>query len=96
MHTSEDTGTLRDRAAKRIQKRRDFFTHLAVFVLVNTFLTAIWALTSPDGLFWPMFSIFGWGIGLVMHGWDVFVTPEISEADIDREIARMRRHDASG
>ena len=46
-------------------------------------------LVSPHSLFWPMFPILGWGVGLVMHAWDVFVAPEITEADVDREVERM-------
>jgi hypothetical protein len=30
-----------------------------------------------------------WGIGLVMNAWDVFVAREITDEDIDHEIARM-------
>ena len=40
---------LRDRAIKRLKKRRDFFAHLLVDFLVNAFFVAIWALTNPDG-----------------------------------------------
>lgn len=89
MQTFESSESLRDRAFKRIQKRRDFFAHLTVFVLVNGALMAIWALVSSDSLFWPMFPMLGWGIGLVMHAWDVFVAPDITEADVDREVERM-------
>jgi hypothetical protein len=32
-----------------------------------------------------------WGIGLVMNAWDVYVSSDISERDIDREISRMHR-----
>jgi hypothetical protein len=32
-----------------------------------------------------------WGIGLVMNAWDVYVSRDISEQDIDREISRMHR-----
>jgi hypothetical protein len=91
MQTIDGPEALRDRALKRIQKRRDFSAHLAVYVLVNGFLIAIWAMTSAGGFFWPMFPIFGWGIGLVMHAWDVFLTPEITEADIDREVDRIKQ-----
>lgn len=38
---------LRDRAIKRLKKRRDFSAHLLVYVLVNAFLVVIWALTNP-------------------------------------------------
>ena len=55
---------LRDRAIKRLKKRRDFSAHLLVYVLVNAFVVAIWALTNPDGFFWPIFLLARWGSAL--------------------------------
>jgi hypothetical protein len=77
---------LRDRAIKRLKKRRDFFAHLLVYVLVNAFVVAIWALTNPDGFFWPIFLLAGWGIGVVMNAWDVFLNDEFDEEKIRREM----------
>ncbi len=82
---------LRDAAVKRLKKRRDFYSHLLLYVLVNGFLVVFWLMTSSPGFFWPIFPLFGWGVGLVMHAWDVFLSSEPSQADIDREVARMRR-----
>jgi hypothetical protein len=89
MQTVQNPESMRDRAFKRIQERRDFFAHLTVFVLVNGSLIVIWALVSPDSIFWPMFPLLGWGVGLVMHAWDVFLAPDITEADVEREVERM-------
>ena len=83
---------LRDRAIKRLKKRRDFFAHLLVYVLVNAFVVAIWALTNPDGFFWPIFPLAGWGIGLVMNAWDVFLNDEFDEEQIRREMERLQDH----
>ena len=80
---------LREVAKARLIKRREFVAHLFVYVLVNAFLMAIWVITGA-GFFWPVFPILGWGIGLFFHGWDTFSAP-LSEARIDREVARLRR-----
>jgi uncharacterized membrane protein len=80
--------TARDRAVTQLKKRRDFRGHLLVYVLVNTFLVVIWALTGPHGFFWPVFIIVGWGIGVVMNAWDVYWRPRITEQDIQREMGR--------
>jgi 2TM domain len=82
---------LRERAIKRLKKRRDFSAHLLVYALVNTFLVAIWALTDRHGFFWPVFPIAGWGIGVVMNAWDAFHNEDFNEAQIRREIARINR-----
>ncbi len=84
--------TLRERAVRRLKKRRDFFAHLLIYVLVNTFLVVIWAVTS-SGFFWPMFPIVGWGIGVVMNAWDVWRGDEFSDEEIAREIHRMTNVD---
>lgn len=86
----ESDALLRERALKRLKKRRDFFAHLLVYALVNGFIVVIWAVTSR-GFFWPIFPIVGWGIGVVMNAWDVWRGEEFSERAIAREVDRMKR-----
>ena len=80
---------LRDHALKRLKKRRDFAAHVTVYLLVNSFIVVIWAVTS-EGFFWPVFPIVGWGIGVVMNGWDVWRGDEFTEEQITREIQHIR------
>jgi 2TM domain len=80
---------LREQAVQRLRKKRDFKTHLLMYVAVNAFLVAIWAVTSA-GFFWPIFPILGWGIGLVANAWDVYGRKPISEDEIRRETDRLR------
>jgi 2TM domain len=88
--TAQDE-VLRERAIKRLKRRRDFYGHLLVYFLVNTFLVLIWALTDVNGFFWPVFPIVGWGIGVVMNAWDVFRNDEFGEEQIRREVERVQR-----
>ena len=81
---------LRERAIVRLKKKRDFRGHVLVYVLVNTFLVVIWWLTGAH-LFWPIFPILGWGIGVVMNAWDVYRSEELGEEQIRREMERLRR-----
>jgi hypothetical protein len=83
--------TLRERAVKRLKKRRDFRGHLLIYALVNTFLIVIWAFTNLHGFFWPVFIIVGWGIGVVMNAWDVYHDDELDEEHIQREMERLER-----
>lgn len=80
----------RQEARQRLEKRRDFKTHLFVYVVVNAVLIAVWAIATPDAIFWPIFPILGWGIGVAGNAWDVFVRKPIREADVDREEQRLR------
>lgn len=81
---------LRDRAIKHLKKRRDFQGHLLMYVLVNGFLVVIWAMSDPNGFFWPIFLILGWGIGVVANAWDVYRDDEIDEEQIQREMEHLQ------
>lgn len=83
---------LRERAIKQLKKRRDFHGHVLIYLMVNAFLVVIWAMTMPDGFFWPVFPIVGWGIGVVMNAWDVYFVRDFGDEDISREIERIERH----
>jgi hypothetical protein len=81
--------SLRERALKRLKKRRDFKAHLLVYLLVNAFLVVIWYVTTPGGFFWPVFPLVGWGIRVVMNARDVYYAQDFDEEDIQREIEHM-------
>ena len=81
--------SLREQAITRLKKKRDFATHVVVYVLVNAFLVAIWAFTGSD-FFWPIFPILGWDIGLGANAWDVYGRKPISEGEIEQEMSRLR------
>ena len=94
MTTSYDADreqVLRDKAVRQLKKRRDFRSHLLVYVLVNTLLVVIWVMTDRHGFFWPVFPIAGWGIGVIMNAWDVYGRQEITEDDIHREMDRLSK-----
>ena len=80
---------LREAAVTRLRKKRDFATHILIYLLVNSFLVVIWAVTSGD-FFWPIFPIAGWGIGLAANAWDVYGRKPISEGEIRQEMDRLR------
>ncbi len=90
LDTTEPNTDLRQQARERLEKRRDFKTHLFIYVLINAALIGIWAIATPDALFWPIFVIFGWGIGVASNAWDVFVRKPITDAEIEREEQRLR------
>jgi hypothetical protein len=75
----------REAAVKRVKAKRDFRNHVAVYVVVNSLLVVIWAL-SGAGYFWPIWAIVGWGIGLAFNAWNVYFEKPISEAEIRREM----------
>jgi 2TM domain-containing protein len=82
---------LREQAVQRLKKKRDFKSHVFIYVAVNALLVAIWAVTSDGGFFWPIFPILGWGIGVAANAWDVYSRRPITEDEIRRETDRLRR-----
>lgn len=81
---------LRQAAIMQLRKKRGFQAHALAYVMVNLLFVAIWFVTMPDGFFWPVFPMFGWGIGLVFNAWDVYA-PGPSEERIRREMQRLNR-----
>lgn len=80
---------LREQAILLLKKKRDFRSHVFIYLLVNAMLVVVWAVTGA-GFFWPVFPILGWGIGLAANAWDVYARKPISEDEIRRETERLR------
>jgi hypothetical protein len=81
---------LRETAIKQLRKKREFWQHAFVYLVVNAVINLIWLFTTPGGFYWPMFPLFGWGIGLVFHAFDAFGR-QPSERSIEREMNRLAR-----
>jgi hypothetical protein len=87
---------LREQALLRLKKRRDFKTHLVVYLLVNAVVWATWlvvAANSGSWWPWPVFLTLFWGIGVVTNAWDVYFRTPITEDELQREIERLRHAD---
>jgi 2TM domain len=92
---AEDFLTVRcEQAIKRIKAKNDFKIHLVVYLAVNTMLVVIWAFTNagqpfPQGFFWPIFPIVGWGIGVVINGYVAYRGNVYTEEQIQREMQKL-------
>jgi uncharacterized membrane protein len=82
-----DQNERREAAIRRLKAKRGFAVSVAIFVVVNILLVAIWGSTGA-GYFWPIWPFLGMGIGLAFHGWSVYFRRPISEDDIRREMER--------
>ena len=89
LDTYQSDEELRAAAVKRLKDKRDLKAHLLAYLMVNLLFVAIWAATTA-GFFWPVFPLFGWGIGLVFHAWDVYSKPATPE-QVAAEMDRLRR-----
>ncbi|MBH9577002.1 2TM domain-containing protein [Inhella proteolytica] len=66
MHPELNTDDLHRLAKKRVEQKMGFLTHLLVFVLVNSGLYLLNLLRG--GADWQIFPLWGWGLGLTIHG----------------------------
>jgi transcriptional regulator with XRE-family HTH domain len=53
-------------AFKQVRKLKDFYIHLAQYVLVIAVLTVVNALTTPNH-WWVQWVVMGWGVGVFFH-----------------------------
>ena len=84
---------IRRRVEQRLKKRGEFYIHLTAYVAVNLALWVVWLLMGS--VFpWPLVLSLGWGVGLFIHGIDVYFATgsrlAAREAAIQREIERER------
>jgi len=56
----------RDRARKRVEELKSFYSHLAVFIVINVILILVNIFTSP-GTWWFYWVTLFWGLGLAFH-----------------------------
>ncbi len=69
------------------RRRRAVAAHAFVFISVNAVLFAINFLTTP-GQWWVLFSVFGWGLGLLLHA-GFALSASVSPQRLQRERRRL-------
>ena len=84
---------LREIAKKRLKKQAEFKRYLWTWLGVSVLTSAIWALTSPGQYFWPIWVVFGMGIGALFSGIDAYGKKPnvITDSDIDAEVERLKK-----
>jgi hypothetical protein len=92
---SDMTLPMPDDKLERLARRRagaklGWFIHASVYLLVNAMLYAI----SSEGWghrHWSLGPVLGWGIGLLLHGFSVFVLGgSLRERMVQRELENLR------
>lgn len=84
---------IRAAAKKSIKKKRGAWQFLIVTLVMFGFMNVIWFVTSPGEGYWPIWVLFGMGIGVVFAFLDAYTNfskKEISDAQIDAEIKKMQ------
>ena len=92
MSTENTADDIETRARRRVGVKLGFYTHATVFVLVNLGLFAL--NTATGGARWSHFPLWGWGLGLAIHGIVTFISLRgegLRERMLQDEIARLKR-----
>ena len=85
-------------ARRRARRKMGFIIHATVFVLVNAMLFATGRPFAPH-YGWPYFPLWGWAIGLAIHGLVVYgLAPggAISRRLVDAELRKLEQHKGPG
>jgi cyanate permease len=96
MATKDDSldPALLELAKKSLKKKRDAKEFLIVTLAVNAILVGVWWFTTPTGYFWPMWVLFGMGIGVMfayLDAYTVIGAKPITDDDIRAEAEKMRK-----
>ena len=94
MTTTLAIDDLETRARKRVRRKVGFYIHALVFVIVNLGLYAI--NTAAGGPRWSHFPLWGWGLGLAIHGIVTLIALQgdgLQQSMVQREIEHLRRQE---
>jgi len=101
MPTEMSDEEIRNLAIRRVRRKRGFFSHLTVYLVVNAVLWCMWALSSSAGYGWgmhgaaypwPVFITVFWGMGLIFHGLSVFAFHGgWEQKEINKEIKQIKK-----
>ena len=82
-------------AKKRVKDKRDFYGHLIAYLIVNSILILVWALSGGGGNPpWFVWCLGPWGIGVVFHFVAVFLFPTSASKEIQavkKEVEKIKK-----
>lgn len=91
-HRIEENDSLESRAERRVRRKLGFLIHAFVFVVVNVGLYAMNSVIGEPR--WAHFPLFGWGLGLAIHGAVTFIALQgegVRRGMLAREIEHLRQ-----
>jgi 2TM domain len=71
--------------ATQLQRWRDFQAHVGAYLVINTGFVLIWA-RNRRGLFWPVYPIVGWALGLSFQHVSAVLRGQITDEDVRRKL----------
>jgi hypothetical protein len=86
---SIDPSRIERLAVRRARAKLGWYSHAAIFAIVNLGLIA---LSASQGRAWALYPLLGWGVGLLAHGVSVWLLPpggELLNRMVERERAKL-------
>jgi len=81
-----------EEAKKRVKAKKDFYSNLATWAIVNIVLIIVWALTNSGGYMWFLWPLCIWGFFVLVHFFRVFVFERKSDIKaIEEEADKIKR-----
>lgn len=79
-------------AIEYVKGVKDFYTHLAVFFIVNICLVVLNLALTPS-FYWFIYALLGWGVGLLLHWLTTFEVfnmfgPKWEKQQIEKRLGR--------
>jgi hypothetical protein len=81
-----------EQAKKRVEEIKSFYVHLCVYLIVNAGLFTVNALTAW-GHWWFYWPLFGWGIGVAIHGLGTFFSGPFGSRWEQRKLHEILQRD---
>jgi len=85
-------------AKKRVKKKKDFYGHLSAYIAVGLFFFMINMATFDGRHIWFYIPLLPWGIGLLIHYFNVFglpwsgaLTTEWEDKELAKEMDSLRK-----
>lgn len=81
-----------EEARKRVKKKREFYSHLGAYLLVNAVLVVIWLLTWR-GYMWFLWPLCIWGVFVLWNFIEVFVLDQVvsEKSAIAKEVEKIKK-----
>ncbi|MBX2816259.1 MAG: 2TM domain-containing protein [Saprospiraceae bacterium] len=90
-----------ERAYQRVKEKKGFYVHLSVYLAMAVFFFLL-NVTTMDypGDWWFYWPLMGWGIGVLLHYFNVFglpvtkaLTKEWEEKELRKELAKLQEEE---
>jgi len=75
------------KAIEYVRDIKGFYSHLSIYIVIMVFLLVINILFSSH-VWWVIWPVLGWGVGVLAHGASVFLGPEWEKKQVEKRLGK--------